>query len=562
MKEKRWRLKPAPPPGFAPSLGFNPLQAQLLYNRGIKHRAEAERFFACDAFSLPDPSLLPDVDRALERLNRALSSHETVAVFGDFDTDGVTGTALLTQSLRQLGGQVIPYIPHRVREGHGLSGEAVHLLAEKGVKLLVTVDTGTTSVEEIDLASSLGIDTIITDHHALPPTLPSALAIVNTKRPDSRYPFADLAGVGLAFKLTQALFDQLGKEWPRDLLELVALGTVADLAPLKGENRYLVREGLKVINSTRRKGLQEIIRLAGLRPGKITTEGISYGLAPRLNAAGRLDHAITSLHLLTTEDPEEASRLAQELEEHNRQRQRLTEEAFSLALDYVASQQSLEPLLIVGDKGFSPGIVGLIASKLVDRYYRPAIALSLEEEVLRGSARSIPEFNIVAALGQCRELFVRFGGHPQAAGFTMKPGNLDELRSRLKQIAITSLNVEELIPTIDIDAQVSLGTLDRDNLRFIESLEPFGQENPAPVFLTGNARVSEARLFGNNSKHLKMKLRQERATWEAVAFGQGSPGDLPGPFIDVVYSLGIDSWGTEERLRINVLDFRPAGRGI
>ena len=558
-KGKLWRLMPAPPPGFASTLGFTPLQAHLLYNRGITRPAEAEQFLANDASLTHDPDLLPDVDKAVERLKKAISSGEAIAVFGDFDVDGVTATALLTQSLRQLGAKVIPYIPHRVKEGHGLNREAIEHLAEQGVKLLVTVDTGTTSVEEVSTAEALGIDTIITDHHSLPPELPKALALVNPRRPDSQYPFHDLSGVGLAFKLTQALYHHLGKEWQRDLLELVALGTVADVAPLKGENRYLVKEGLKVLNVTQRRGLQEIIRLSRGRPGSMDTEAISYGLAPRLNAAGRMDHAITSLRLLTTEAPEEAFHLAQELEQKNVERQRLTKEALSLAQGYIESQEVLEPLLIVGDETFSPGIVGLIAARLVDQFYRPAIAMSLEEDVVRGSARSIPEFNIVEALGQCRDLFMRFGGHAQAAGFTMKLANLAELRIRLKQVAETSLDVTELRPTIHIDAHISLGTLAGDTFRFIQSLAPFGQGNPMPLFLTRNARVSEARPFGNDSKHLKLKLKQGNTIWDAVAFGQGNLGERLGPAIDVVYSAGVDSWGPKETLRLNVLDFKPSG---
>ena len=538
-------------------MGLPPLQAQLLFNRGITEPAEVEGYLTPDASLLHDPFLLPDMGEGVARLRRAIDSREVVAVFGDFDTDGVTGTALLTQAFSHLGLKVIPYLPHRVTEGHGLNLDAVRMLADQGASVLVTVDTGTTSLEEVEAATGLGIDTVITDHHTLPPQLPPAVAVINPKRPESAYPFDGLAGVGMAFKLAQALYQSLGRDYPEDLLELVALGTVADIAPLTNENRYLVREGLRSLNATQRPGLQELIRLAGLRPGSIDTEAFAYGLVPRLNAAGRLDHASTSLKLLVTSSTEEAFALAQELDERNVERRRLTREGVAEAMAQVESQQS-EAILLVGSSDFSPGIVGLLAGRLAEGFYRPAIAMSYDEGLVRGSARSIPIFDIAHALRQCADLFIRFGGHPQAAGFTMRHENLEELQRRLRAIALKELEGEELQPSIAIDAQVPLSALAGRTYRFLESLAPFGQDNPTPVFLTRNAEVVNSGRFGANDAHLKLRLREDGVRWDAIAFNWGDPQEKVPQRIDLVYTLGVDRFGPEDTLRLTLLDFGPA----
>ena len=538
-------------------MGLPPLQAQLLFNRGITEPAQVEAYLAPDASLIHDPLLLPDMEEGVARLRRAIDSRETVAVFGDFDTDGVTGTALLTQAFSHLGLKVIPYLPHRVTEGHGLNLNAVRMLAEQGASVIVTVDTGTTSVEEVEAATALGVDTVITDHHILPPQLPRAVALINPRRIESAYPFDGLAGVGMAFKLAQALYQSLGRDYPEDLLELVALGTVADVAPLTNENRYLVREGLRSLNTTQRPGLQELIKLAGLRPGSIDTEAISFGLIPRLNAAGRLGHASTSLKLLVTSSTEEAFDLARELDEKNVERRRLTREGVAEAMAQVESQQS-ESILLVGSEEFTPGIVGLLAGRLAEEFYRPAIAMSYDGGLVRGSARSIPIFDIADALRQCADLFIRSGGHPQAAGFTMRHENLEELQGRLRAIARKELEGEELRPSIAIDAQVPLSALAGSTYRTLESLAPFGQDNPTPVFLTRNAEVVGSGRFGANDAHLKLRLREDGVRWDAIAFNRGDPQERVPQRIDLVYTLGVDRFRGEETLRLTLLDFGPA----
>lgn len=553
-------MLPPPPPGFDRALGQPPFRARLLYNRGIRTRAEVEPYLAADSRLLHDPMLLPDMDLAVGRLRKALRSGEAIGIFGDFDTDGVTGTALLVRALRDLGAPVIPVLPDRVDEGHGLNREAVGFLRYQGVSVLVTVDCGTTSIAEVDLAASLGMDTIITDHHSITSHLPKASALINPRRPDSAYPYGGLTGAGLACKLAQALYADLGRPCPDYLLELAALGTVADVGTLAGENRYLVKRGIELLNQTRHPGLMALIARAGFRPGTLDTEALSFGLIPRLNVAGRLDHAILSLNLLTATTPETAAAIAEELEGKNLERQRLTEQGVQEAMQQVEAQSNgaVPAIIIVKHRDWLPGILGLIANKLVDAYCRPAVAISMGDEISRASARSIPEFNIVEALRKSRRLFLQHGGHPRAAGFTIPTLHLPELERELRATAEEALAGMDLKPCVNIDCEVSPSLVAGANLDFIQSLEPFGEDNPAPAFLTRKARVVSTRLVGRSGQHLKLKVSQGGAIWDAIAFNQGSRAGLARERVDLVYSVGLDSWNGRPRLQLTVLDFQPA----
>ena len=559
MPTKVWRRRPTPPLGFAKSLGTPPFQAHLLYNRGIRSREELDAYLAADLRLAADPMLLPDMGKAVARLRRALSTGEMIGAFGDFDTDGVTGTALLVQALGELGSRVVPYLPDRVDEGHGLNVEAIKSLRARGVSLLVTVDCGVSSIEEVKLASSLGIDTIITDHHSLPSSVPDALAIVNSKRPDSSYPFRELTGVGLSFKLVEALWAALGRARPDQLLELVALGTVADVGPLTGENRHLVKWGLDRLNETRNVGLRALVASSKLRMGSLDTDSLSFGLIPRLNAAGRLGDANLSLDLLTATSPEAAERIAEELESRNNERRLLTAQGLAQSLEQLKLQlQTVPSIIIVQHKEWLPGILGLIAGNLSERFYRPAVAISMGEQVSRASARSIPEFDIIEALQRSRGLFHRFGGHPQAAGFTMPTSHLTRLKNDLITAADERMGGTDLVPAIEVDCEISPALLNDHNFGFIEALRPFGEGNPAPVFLTRNAMVESARQVGKQRDHLKMRIAHGGRTWEAIAFGQGDSAAAAGARVDLVYTVGLNDWGGRKSLQLNMLDFRPA----
>ncbi len=567
---KAWRVRPALPAAARSALNRHPpLLAQLLYNRGLDGDASARAFLSHQPLS-HDPFALPGMEAAVQRLQQALERRETIAVFGDFDVDGLSATALLATALRPLGCQVIPYIPHRVDEGHGLSMTAVERLAAQGVRLVVTVDTGISSYDEIAAATRAGMDTIVTDHHLPPDRLPPALAVVDPHLPESAYPFAALTGAGMALKLAQALSavrsPAAGVE--PALLSLASLGTIADVAPLLDENRSIVRQGLAHLTKSPSPGLEALVRWSRLEGRTIDTEAVGWQLAPRLNASGRVDHAETSYRLLTTQSRQEAEVLAEALELQNRQRQEMTEVAHQRAkslLEVGAMHES--PLLMVGDPSFSPGIIGLVAGRLAEEFARPAVVVNIGEDYSRGSCRSTPWFNIGRALYQVEgEVggFVRHGGHAQAAGFTVETRRLPLLRQALVGLARETLDsafgpAHTGGPWIDVDAELPLGSLPKNVFQLVQMLAPFGAGNPQPLFLSRGVRVVEVRPLGAGGKHLRLKLRDGGVTWSAIAFGQaeGFPAGATG--LDVVYAVETDRYGPAQSLQLRVLDMRAAG---
>jgi len=556
LNHYRWNLLPPVPDQYlVDSSGFPPLIAQLLYNRGLTEPSQLEPFITGDKRLSGDSSLLPDMHLAVARIYRALLSGENIAIYGDFDADGITGTALLVQGLSSLGGKVTPYIPHRLTEGYGLKTAALENLHRQGISLVISVDCGITALAEVKRAKKLGLDIIITDHHTPLPEIPPAIAIINPKRVDSSYPFSELSGVGVALKLLQALFQGIGKEEQLDeLSDLVALGTVADMAPLSGENRYLVKQGLKLINATPRLGIREIISQAGLDIGSLDAGSISWTIAPRLNAAGRLAHAMTSYKLLMTDSPQEAKGLATWLEQKNAERQRLTTKVLTKAREQILAQ-GISPLLIASDRDYPVGIAGLVASRLSEEFYRPAIVIKTGEVVSSGSCRSIPEFNIILALNQCSSLLAHFGGHSQAAGFSLPTKNLPHLKEHLSQLATTQLAGVDLRPQLDIDAEVTLPELSGDTFQTIQQLAPFGRGNPAPTFLSRGTEIVDCHTMGSNGEHLRLKLKQGDTVWDGVGFRLGNFLAEVSSRLDIVYNLEIDRWGGKERLRLNILDF-------
>jgi len=563
----QWQIAPpAPEDHLTRFPQLSPLIVQLLYNRGLTSPQDVRDFLAG---SHPDdnPFRLKGMHQAVTRLRQAIRREELVAIYGDFDADGVTATALLVETLSALGARVKPYIPHRVDEGYGLNTGALRQLASQGVGVVVTVDCGIRAIEEVSYGTKLGLHLIVTDHHSVGEEVPPALAVINPKQPDCRYPFQDLAGVGVAFKLAQALL-RANRQVPvakgkvslneEDLLDLAALGTVADLVPLLGENRSLVKRGLEKLNDPQRLGVRAMIAQAGLKPGQIDATTIAFILGPRLNAAGRMDDAITSYDLLTCRSPDQAANLAQELEELNQHRQRLTAEALERAKEQVLMAGEGEKLLFAAGEDFLAGIVGLVAGRLTEEFYRPALVVELGAEKSRGSARSIPEFNITAALDQCSDLFIKYGGHAAAAGFTVANNNLETMQERLKEIAARQLEGVELTPTLLIDAEVELSEVDWATQALLTQLEPFGYANPAPLLLSRRAIVRGARAVGTEGHHLKLALSDGRNVKDAIAFHQGRwAGQLP-RHVDIVYSLEVNEWQGEKRLQLNVKDLRPS----
>lgn len=569
IRPKRWSISPKIPPSIQNSLrNFHPVLAQVLYNRGFSDGKSALEFLTGE---LPDvnPFEMAGMNKAVSRLRQAIRLQEPIAVYGDFDTDGVTSTALLVQTFRALGGVVEPYIPHRTEDGYDLNVAALSQMAKDGFKLVVTVDCGIRAIQEVLDGSKLGLDIIITDHHSVGPEMPEAFAIVNPKRLDCDYGEDMLAGVGVAYRLADALLRAAaaaGETVPglksEDLLDLVAIGTVADLAPMdRQENRALVIEGLKILNAARRPGLYALMDETRLRPGTLKAANIGYGLGPRLNAAGRMRSAIAAYELLMTNDMKQAEALVRELTELNSMRQDQTRISEDLArkVAHDASVGGDLSLIFAADESFLPGIVGLTAGRLMEEFYRPAVVIGMGENGEgRGSCRSIPEFDIVQALDQCADLLVRHGGHAQAAGFTVNLENLDALQERLTLIADKALAGQDLRPSLDVDAEVPMDALTTELALELERLEPTGKKNPQPLLATFNIPILDVRRVGKEGAHLKMVLGEGSFRLDAIAFRKGDLADDLPRRVDVVYHFEINEWNGRQRCQLNVRDIRPS----
>jgi len=559
LSHSRWNLLPPAPDQLVNDSGFSPLVTQLLYNRGIRKPEDFQSFLSSDRSLSGDPFLLPDMQLAVSRVYQALLSGERIGVYGDFDADGITATAALVQGLTVLGGNAVPYIPHRQTEGHGLTTSVLKNLYEQGISLVITVDCGVTDVLQIKKAMKMGLDIIVTDHHSPLPETPKAIAVINPKLTGSAYPFTQLSGVGVAFKLLQALFRSIGREGQMDMvMDLVAIGTIADMSPPLGENRYLIKEGLRLINATPRLGIKELMKQTRLDAGSIDAEKISWIIAPCLNAAGRLADGLTGYNLLMTDSPQEARDLAIWLAKKNEERQRLTNTTLVRAREQVIAQ-GLPPLLITADKDYPMGISGLVASRLTEEFYRPSVVIHTAETVSHASCRSIPEFNIISALNRFGHLFSRYGGHAQAAGFTLPTKNLPRLEEGLSEMVAEQLADVELRPHLDIDAQVALPNLGGDTYQTTRTLAPFGIGNPEPTFISRGVEVLERRTMGNSGEHLRMKLRQGGTVWDGVGFRLSNHPMDASSALDIVYNLEVDSWGGKEQLRLNILDFKGSG---
>jgi single-stranded-DNA-specific exonuclease len=565
---KRWLIAPKAPTQLLRRYpGMTPILAQVLYNRGFTDPDQAYRFLLAknvggNCFSLKG------MNKTVARLRQAIKQQEPIIVYGDFDADGVTSTVLLVQTLQSLGAVVKPYIPHRVDEGYGLNSEALLKLARAGAKVIITVDCGIRSVEDVEEGKAVGLDIIITDHHSIGPEIPNAYAVINPKQEDCKYPEDMLAGVGVAYKVAEALLTVATGMKDRnrpgliveDLLDLVAIGTVADLAPLnRAENRELVRRGLEVLNAARRPGVRALLEVAGVERGSVSATSIGYGLGPRINAAGRLESAMIAYNLLSAPDVAQAQKLAQEVQTLNTERQDITREAQAMIRARIEETQANDnPLIFASDPSFRPGIVGLVAGRLTEEYFRPAIVMEEGKLESRASCRSIPQFDITQALDKCADLLVRHGGHAQAAGFTVLNQNIPLLKERLTELASIALDGQELLPTLDIDAEVDTSSLSEDLVAEIGQLEPTGHQNVSPVFATRSVYPLERRVVGKEGQHLKLKIaRAGRPPLDAIGFGLGAwASNLP-ERIDIAYAVEINEWNGSRTLQLNLQDIQP-----
>jgi len=563
--QKRWEILPTAPAEYLAEFpDLPPLLLQLLYNRGLRTHPEVESFLS-RSFSPDNPFALRGMNEAVTRLRKAIRAREGIAVYGDYDADGVAATALLVPTLRALGAQASPYIPKRLEEGYGLNKPALAELARQGVRVVVTVDCGVRSVDEASFARDLGLDLIITDHHSVGSEVPPAVAVIDPRVEGDPYPFKHLAGVGLAYKLAQALL-RTERQVPisgetllpeeEDLLDLVALGTVADLAPLLGENRALVSRGLEQLNRARRPGIAAMLQEANLKPGQVNAGTVGFVLGPRLNASGRLDDAIASYNLLATTSAQEANTLAQQLGEQNRQRRQLMNDLVQRARTEIQSLKD-QLVYVLADPAYVAGIAGLVASRITEEFYRPSLVIAREEDESRGSARSIPAFHITNALDECSNLLVRHGGHAAAAGFSIRSENIGTLASELQRIAARELRTEDLVPTVSVDMGLPLSQATGDQLALLEMLQPFGIGNPRPVLVGRNVQVRDCRSVGSDGTSLKFKLSDGAAVWDAIAFRQGTLPEQVPRRIDIVYTLQSRIWNDEERLELIVQDWRP-----
>jgi len=541
---------------------YHPVLRQVLYNRGVDTAAAAQQFVEALPPQGADAVNLANMASAVDRIAYAIKHQELIAVYGDYDADGVTATALLVLALQQLNASVRGYIPDRFSEGYGLNNEALTSLQQEGVKLVITVDCGIRSITEAEHALCIGLELIITDHHHPGSIIPPAMAVINPKLPLDTYPEKNLAGVGLAYKLAEALFQQQGQPdaISETYLDLVALGTVSDLVPLVGENRSLVRSGLEQMHKLQRQGVLSLIGVSGLNPKNITAGDIAYMLGPRLNAAGRLDSALAALNLLLTSDVAEASRYAQLLNNQNNERQRITREIQAKAEQLAFVEETDPILLFASDPDFNPGVVGLAASRLTEQYYRPAIVATQGEEFTRGSCRSIQEFHMTEALDQCADLLHHYGGHAAAAGFTVYTRLLPEFLSRLKQITAQQIGSLDLRPMLEIDAEVDLTDLRADLLHALDALQPTGMGNRSALFLTRNALIKNRRTIGKDNSHLKLVLEDsQRVSHDAIAFRLGQlANDLP-KRADLVFAFEKNEYNGQSYLQLNIRDIRPSG---
>lgn len=564
--KKKWQVAlPIPPDADAALHGYPPLLRQILYNRGFSTLEAARTYLEARPPAGSDPFAMLGIPEAVERIDSAIQNHQKIVVYGDYDVDGVTATALLVKALRDLGADVRGYIPNRFDEGYGLNKDALSsLFNNEAVRLVITVDCGVRSLPEAAHARQIGLDMIITDHHQPAADMPEAVAIINPKQQGDRYPDKDLAGVGISYKLACALSLKHPSQnlVPEYFLDLVALGTVADLAPLLGENRALVKAGIEYLRRPVRQGIMALIGIAGLVPARITATDIGYALGPRLNAAGRLDSALAAYNLLLSQDVSEAAGLAQKLDNQNRERQAVMREIQIKAEDMALINDPTGLLLFAAHPEFNPGVIGLAASRLTEKYYRPSIVAQIGEEYTRGSCRSIPEFDITAALDQCVDLLEHHGGHKAAAGFTVRNQNLLTLINKLRGIAAEQLADLVLRPILLADAEIPLSDLKPELITYLEWMQPNGYGNWQPLFVSRNLRVIKSVSVGKDSAHLKLTVTDGKITYDAIAFRLGEWIDRMPPVVDLIYYFEVNEFNERKTLQLNVKDIKAAGMQV
>ena len=540
---------------IAKKAGLGPEVARLLYSRGVKKQEALSRFLTPTLDDLHDPYLLHDMDKAVERIRRAIEDGEFILIYGDYDADGMTSASIVKESLEQLGAEVEVYLPNRFTDGYGPNASVYkYFIEQQGISLIVTVDNGVAGHEAIDLAQSMGVDVIVTDHHSMPEVLPDAYAIVHPEHPDADYPFKHLAGCGVAFKLACALLEEVQVE----LLDLVAIGTIADMVSLTDENRIMVQYGLEVLRNTQRMGLQEMFNIAGIARNDVTEETVGFQLAPRLNALGRLDDPNPAIDLLTGFDDEEAHDIALMIHEKNEERKEIVQAIYQEAKAMVDPAKKVQ---ILAKEGWNPGVLGIVAGRLLEELGQTVIVLNLEDGRAKGSARSIEALDIFEALDPHRNLFIAFGGHAGAAGMTLEADKLDTLSEVLESYVLDKGLDATTKNNLSLDEELDLEALTIDVVKNFERLAPFGMDNQKPVFYIRDFQIENARAMGASNAHLKLKISRGTSNFEVVAFGKGS---LAAEFsqakgLELAVTLSVNQWNGQTTLQLMMVDARVDG---
>ena len=535
---------------------INKLLSTILVNRNIVSKKDINKFLKPTRNDFHDPFLILDMEKAVERIIQAINKQENVTIYGDYDVDGITSLTVLKSYLQDRGLEVNTYIPNRLDEGYGLNNNAIDKIAKSGCELMITVDCGISAIDEIHYATSLGIETIVTDHHEPGEDIPKAFAVIDNKRKDSNYPFRELAGVGVVFKLIQALSIKLGlpEEEYLKYLDIVCIGTISDIVPLVDENRVITKLGLMLVKQTRNVGLRAILQVSGY--SKIDSNTISFGVAPRINACGRMGVAEEALNLFLSKNINQVNELARKLNEHNRVRQETEKDIFENAKKQIEEKHLDENnTIVVAGENWHHGVIGIVSSKITEMYFKPSILLSFEEDGIgKGSGRSIPGFDLHEALMKCDDCIEKFGGHSMAIGITIKRENFEKLKNKLEQIAIKE-HIDKIVPVIKIDAKINLAEVNKEMVESLKELEPFGEGNKMPIFAFKNLKIDSIRAL-SEGKHLKLTLKDNNIIVNAIGFNMGELAEdyRIGDKIDVVGTLEINSFNGTDNLQINMKD--------
>ena len=538
--------------------GINELLARILVNKNITNKNDMSIFMNPTRKDFHDPFLMPDMEIAINRLLKAIENNQKIIIYGDYDADGITSTTVLKLFLEERGMDVSTYIPNRLNEGYGLNKGAIKEIYDDGFRLMVTVDCGISGIEEVEYANSLGIEMIITDHHEPAESLPNAIAVVDAKRKDNEYPFNQLAGVGVVFKVIQALSMRLGLDEKEYLkyLDIVCIGTISDIVPLVDENRVIAKLGLKLVAQTRNIGLRALIEIIGFK--NIDSSSVSFGIAPRINACGRMGNEKLALDLFLCKDKDEVTKLAVKLNEYNIERQSIEKQMYDEAAEIIDENEKDKACIIVGKEGWHHGIIGIVSSKITEMYFKPSILICFDRNEGKGSGRSIPGFDLHEALMNCKQYLKKFGGHAMAVGVTVDKSEFGKFKSELEEYA-KNCNVDKIVPIINVDSELSLKDTNVESVKSLSLLEPYGEANKMPLFLFRNLKINSIRSL-SEGKHLKLSLKDENFMVDAIGFNMGELSEkyLLDDRVDIVGSLDINSYGGNESVQIVLKDIRKS----